>query len=372
MKVLNVVDGSGWTGGVEQALLLCRELRGLGVDARLAAHGSNPVLAEALESGVPALAYDEGRGGFRRAARLMRILGEGYDVVVAHKPGAVRHVFIPRLVSGRRTLLVGVRRVSFAVSPLTVYRFPKKIVAVAENVREVLVKSGIPGGRISVIRSGVDLERFRPDEEMRRNARLVLGVGARPVLLNLAKFVPGQKGQRILMEAASLLKKRMAVRLLLAGLETDSEEARGMVRAFGLDADATLLGFRRDIPELINASDIFVFPSLPGLDAIAGSVLQAMACGRVAVASAVGGIPEYIEDGVNGFLVTPGDARQLCDTIQQAINLPPREREEIGRRARETVCSRYSTRSMAEDYLRLFKRSGAGSSAAAAPRAGTL
>jgi glycosyltransferase involved in cell wall biosynthesis len=174
------------------------------------------------------------------------------------------------------------------------------------------------------------------------------------------------------MEAASLLKKRMAVRLLLAGLETDSEEARGMVRAFGLDADATLLGFRRDIPELINASDIFVFPSLPGLDAIAGSVLQAMACGRVAVASAVGGIPEYIEDGVNGFLVTPGDARQLCDTIQQAINLPPREREEIGRRARETVCSRYSTRSMAEDYLRLFKRSGAGSSAAAAPRAGTL
>lgn len=360
MKVLNVVDGSGWTGGVEQALLLCRGLRGLGVDAMLAAHAANPVLGEAEESGVPAFAYDEGKGGLRRASRLVEILGEDYDVVVAHKPGAVRHVIIPRLVRGRRSLLIGVRRVSFAVSPLTIYRFPEKIVAVAENVREVLVKSGIPGGRITVIPSGVDLQRFRPDEEMRRSARMRLGVGERPALLNLAKFVPAQKGQKVLMEAVRSLRDRMDMRLLLAGLETDGEAAREMVRAFGLDAEAVLLGFRRDIPELINASDIFVFPSLPGLDAIAGSVLQAMACGRITVASAVGGIPEYVSDGVNGFLVTPGDPRQLRDAILKAMNLPPQERATMGRKARETVRNRYSTNAMAEDYLRLFRESGAG------------
>ena len=87
MKVLNVVDGSGWTGGVEQTMLLCRELRVLGVDARMAAHRDNPVLGEAAETGIPAYAYDDGSGGVSRSRRLMDLMAEGYDFIVGHKPG---------------------------------------------------------------------------------------------------------------------------------------------------------------------------------------------------------------------------------------------------------------------------------------------
>jgi glycosyltransferase involved in cell wall biosynthesis len=355
MKVLNVVDGSGWTGGVEQTMILCRELRLLGVDARMAAHRDNPVLGEAAEAGIPAYVYDEGRGAIPRARRLLDLMAEGYDFIVGHKPSAIRHVALPRLLKSRRSPLIGVRRVSFPVSPLTVYRLPSEIVAVAENVRDVLRASGLRRVPIAVIPSGVDVGKFRPDAGLGAETRERLGVEGRTTLLSLAKFVPDQKGQDILLKAAAGLGDMTGTRIIMAGLETDGDEAKQLVRNHGLEGETMLLGFRRDIPGLLNAADVFVFPSLPGLDAIAGSVLQAMACGRVAVASDVGGIGEYLRDGENGFLVPPGDAPALGRALVKALGLAAREREEMGSKARKTILAGYSSRSMAEGYLKLFR-----------------
>jgi glycosyltransferase involved in cell wall biosynthesis len=190
---------------------------------------------------------------------------------------------------------------------------------------------------------------------MGAETRARLGVEGRTALLSLAKFVPEQKGQNLLMEAAAALKKDLDVRIVMAGLETDGEEARRLVRSHGLEDETALLGFRRDIPGLLNAADVFVFPSLPGLDAIAGSVLQAMACGRVVVASDVGGIGEYLRDGENGFLVPPGDASALRLALVKAIGLGEQERERMGREARETILAGYSSSRMAEEYLKLFR-----------------
>jgi glycosyltransferase involved in cell wall biosynthesis len=355
MKVLNVVDGSGWTGGVEQTMILCRELRLLGVDARMAAHRDNPVLAEAAEAGIPAYVYDEGRGAIPRARRLLELLAEEYDFIVGHKPAAIRHVALPRLLTSRRAPLIGVRRVSFPVSPLTVYRLPSEIVAVAGKVRDVLRESGLRRVPITVIPSGVDVEKFRPDAGLGAETRERLGMEGSTILLSLAKFVPDQKGQDILLKATAGMENMAGTKIIMAGLETDGDEAKRLVRSHGLEEETMLLGFRRDIPGLLNAADIFVFPSLPGLDAIAGSVLQAMACGRVAVASDVGGIGEYLRDGENGFLVPPGDAPALGRALTKALGLAGHEREEMGRKARETILAGYSSRSMAEEYLNLFR-----------------
>ncbi len=355
MKILSVVDGSGWTGGVEQALLLTEELRRLDIDARLAVHGANPVYEEARSRDIPVYAYEK-EGERFPAARLLHLLKEGYDFVIGHKPAAVRHLILPLLLRGRHARSIGVRRVSYPVSRLTVYRFPEHVVAVSNSVREVLMASGLRGDRITVIPSGVDTGLFRFSPEQRKASREKLGLEKKRVLLNLAKFVPEQKGQGHLFAAAAALKGTFPLAVCLAGLETDGPAARRAVEGCGLEGTVHLLGFRRDIPELINASDVFVFPSLPGLDAIAGSVLQAMACGRVTVASAVGGIPEYLRDGENGFLVPPGDTNRLRDALERAFTLDDGERERIGRNARETVLRKYSTGVMALSYLELFRK----------------
>jgi glycosyltransferase involved in cell wall biosynthesis len=362
MKVLNVVDGSGWTGGVEQAFLLTRELRELEIDARLAVHSGNPVYREASGAGLPVYAYEGAGAGAGPFRALRSLLGEDYDVVVGHKPGAIRQLILPLLLDGARDSFVGVRRVSFPVSRLTVYRVPPRVVAVSESVRDVLGASGLPRERIAVIPSGVDTDLFRPSEERRSKGRKRFGLEGKVVILNLAKFVPGQKGQGHLLAVAARLKGKYPLRVFLAGLETDGEEARRMVKDYGLEDTVELLGFRRDIPDLINAADLFVFPSLPGLDAIAGSVLQAMACGRVTVASGVGGIPEYLRDGDNGFLAAPGDEESLLGTMERALALSGEEKGRMGRLARKTVVDRYSLRAMAASYVRLFRQMpGAGS-----------
>jgi glycosyltransferase involved in cell wall biosynthesis len=354
MKVLNVVDGSGWTGGVEQALLLAAELRRRGADARLAAHRDNPILGEAKRRGVPAYPYEGDGGGVRNIMSLHRLLGEKYDFVIGHKPGAIRQLILPIGLRHRRSRFVGVRRVSFPVSSLTVYRAPERVVAVSASVKKVLSGSGLKGGKIVVIPSGVDTDLFQPLAAVREKERRERGLEGKVVILNLAKFVPEQKGQRHLLEAVAVLKGRYPLKVLLAGIDTDGERARDTVRGFGLEDVVDLLGFRRDIVELIQVADLFVFPSLPGLDAIAGSVLQAMACGKIVVASAVGGIPEYLHDGRNGFLVPPGERSALAAAMERAIALPPGERAAMAGQARETVVSGYSVSAMGESYLRLF------------------
>ncbi len=355
MRVLSVVDGKGWTGGVEQAFLLTRELRDRGVEASLAVHRDNPVLDEARSAGLDVMAYDRGAGRLSRVARLREILSGRYDVVIGHKPAAIRHLILPLALHRGRTLFVGVRRVCYPVSPLTVYRVPKLVVAVARQVREVLAESGLNRDKIRVIPSGVDLRRFRPSGVMSAATRRSLGIGREKVILNLAKFVPAQKGQHLLFQAARMLRGRVPLRIVLAGLETDGPEAKEMVSRYGLQGSVSLLGFRRDIPELINGADLFAFPSLPGLDAIAGSVLQAMACRKLTVAAAVGGIPEYLRDGENGFLVPPGDPEALAAAMERALALGAEEAEAVGRRAARTVEDGYSAGTMAERWIRLLR-----------------
>lgn len=355
MKVLSVIDGSGWTGGVEQTLLLSGKLREMKIAAEIAAHAENRIVLEAGERGVPVHVYDDGGSSrFDRFGKLRRLLGSGYDVVVGHKPASVRHLVGPVYSRRPRPLFVGVRRVSFPVSPVTIYRFVDHLVAVSGSVREVLTAGGIVPDRVSVIPSGVETARFRRDDRMREETRRRLGLDGKTVLLNLAKFVPRQKGQDILFTAVSSLENREDIRLVLAGLDTDSAEAARLSRDFGLEKNVLLLGFRRDMPQLINAADVFVFPSLPGLDAIAGSVLQAMACERIVVSSRTGGIPEYLEDGRNGLLVEPGDAKALAGGLRTVMTMQKAEKERMGVLARKTVTAGYSTEAMAASYAELF------------------
>jgi len=87
------------------------------------------------------------------------------------------------------------------------------------------------------------------------------------------------------------------------------------------------LGFRHDVDRLLQGADLFLFGSFS--EGIAGALLQAMATGRLVVSTAAGGIPEYLVDGENGFLVDVGDHESMARKIREALSLTPERREKI-------------------------------------------
>jgi glycosyltransferase involved in cell wall biosynthesis len=125
--------------------------------------------------------------------------------------------------------------------------------------------------------------------------------------------------------------------------------------ALGLAERVRFLGRRSDIPELLHLSDVLVLPSHPAVETLPMAVLEAMAAGVPVVASAVGSVPDIIENGKNGRLIAPADANGLVSAICHIFD-NGQETQQIIRRARETVENRYTAERMASKYGELFER----------------
>ena len=126
-----------------------------------------------------------------------------------------------------------------------------------------------------------------------------------PVVGNVAALVP-HKGQRHLIEAAHLVVQQVPdARFVILGEGELREQLERQVREHHLEKHVLLPGFRTDVLGCIKGFDLFVMSSVT--EGLGTSLLDAMACGRPIVATAAGGIPEVVEDGVTGLLVPPRD-----------------------------------------------------------------
>jgi glycosyltransferase involved in cell wall biosynthesis len=132
-----------------------------------------------------------------------------------------------------------------------------------------------------------------------------------------------RKGIEVMLEAIALLKSRgMSVRLrAVGGFETPEyeREAKDFTARLGLEDSVEWTGFRRDVDAELDAMDIFVLPSLIS-EGMPMSVLEAMAAGVPVVGTRVDGVIDLIRDGVDGLLVSPGDAGDLADALLKIIS----------------------------------------------------
>ncbi len=124
-----------------------------------------------------------------------------------------------------------------------------------------------------------------------------------------------------------------------------------MIEQFALQEFVWLAGDRDDVPELLQAMDIFVLPSLG--EGISNTVLEAMASGLPVVATAVGGNIELVEEGFNGSLVPVGDHEALSKALAALLN-NDRERARQGSNARHRVCQHFDWGRTVDAYLRLY------------------
>jgi glycosyltransferase involved in cell wall biosynthesis len=237
--------------------------------------------------------------------------------------------------------------------------------AVARQRREVAER------RLHVIPNGIELGRFHPDPEARARVRRELGIGAGDWVIGTVGRIAAEKNHALLLRAAAPLLTKAAprspaappgsrVHLIVAGDGPLLPALTELAGSLGITASAHLLGMRRDVPEILNALDVFAMSSdTEGLPLV---VLEAMATGLPVVSTRVGGIANVIETGQEtgqtgqtGFLVPAGDEQALRERLAQ-LTADRAAARAFGERARVVAVTHYSAARMQREYLELYAR----------------
>ena len=161
-----------------------------------------------------------------------------------------------------------------------------------------------------------------------------------------------QKGYPCLVEAVKLVSDRVSnVEFFIVGDGEESNHLQNLIKKLDLSEKVKLLGFRSDIPSILSQWDIYVQPSL--WEGLCITVVEAIASGLPVVATNVGGIPESVIDGYNGFLVPPGNPEALVNKILELAKNPDL-RQQMGNRSRRIAEKKYSLVKMVRDIEELI------------------
>ena len=243
-----------------------------------------------------------------------------------------------------------------AADALTAHLLTAHFHAITEAVKEAAVRDlRIAPERITVVERGRDPERLgRPSAERRRQARRRLGLDDEDeVLLNVGRQ-DYQKGQCYALEAvAHLMEPRPRLKLLVAGRAGRATPAlQRLATQMGLGERVRFLGHRSDIPDLLAAADLFVFPSL--FEGLGGACIEAMATGLPVVCSDIPALQEVVGGEGGGLLVEPANAAALAQATGALLDDPERAAA-MGRRGRERFEERFTLQRSAERMVELFR-----------------
>ena len=232
-------------------------------------------------------------------------------------------------------------------------RWTNLVIANSEAVREDAIRTeGLPPGKVIVIYNGLQAERYDLPPQPALRARLA-AVPDGPIAITVANLIE-YKGHHVLLDAWRGVQRAFpGATLLLAGdgpLRATLERAAAHL---GLGDRVRFLGVRRDIPELLAASDLLVHPSSE--EGFSNAILEGMAAGRPVIATAVGGSPEAIVQGETGILVPAGDSGALRDAVVDLL-CSPGTRERLGAAARASASTRFTVERMVHEYETVYER----------------
>lgn len=226
----------------------------------------------------------------------------------------------------------------------------------AEYLRRV---EAIDPRKIVVIENGIDVGRYgAADSGTVEKLRLGLGLGPDERVVTMVAALRPEKAHNALLKTAKDLTARrpdLRARFLVVGDGPERDRIEALRSELGLQNHVSLLGERDDVPEILQLSDVAVLPSHGAVETLPLAVLEAMAAGVPVVASAVGSVPEIIQDGRTGRLIAPADAVGLSEAICRIFD-EHEETQRIIRHARETVRERYTVEKMLSRYEELFDR----------------
>jgi glycosyltransferase involved in cell wall biosynthesis len=243
---------------------------------------------------------------------------------------------------------------SMVALEMRLYRRFRVVVAVSEEIREILVRDGVSAERVRVIPNGIPLEPTPLDPAARRALRAALGAGEGDFLVvNAGRLVDQKDHATLLLAIGRLGSQPRPTRCVVAGEGELHGRLKALIEGHGWQDRISLLGFRDDIGALLQAADAFALPSLDeGMPMI---LLETAAAGIPIVATAVGDVPKLISDGRTGLVVPKSDPAALAAALARLRDdgaLAAR----LGAAARDQVRREHSSDTMYNRYAEVYRQ----------------
>jgi glycosyltransferase involved in cell wall biosynthesis len=264
--------------------------------------------------------------------------------LLAHVPVIIAHVHSTYYNYGKRHLLVE-RFLSF---------FTDRIICISRAVeRFVTVNERIRSEKTCLIYNAVEPPDHLLNDHQRKERRLSLGFDAEAIVIAVVASLTANKGHGILLTAfKEAFGSHPSIRLLIVGDGPLREQLETTTRQLMMDQAVVFAGIRRDVFSLLQSSDVFVLPS-QDREGLGVALIEAMAVGLPVIGTNVGGIPEVIEDGENGFIVSPRSSEQLAEALKKLVN-DQALRTNMGRRGRQIYEEKFILQRMIGQIEKLY------------------
>lgn len=322
MHVIHVSTATSWRGGEQQLAYLISGLQQSGVAQEVLCTDGAPFAAYCEKHAIKRTVFNkQGTLNLRAAWILANICRNKQNCIVhCHDSHAHNIAWFSALIFKNPSPVIVHRRVDFPASNSFVsnakYNHPSiaRYICVSKAIMNILIPSLKYPEKALVIYSGINLSRFG-NIVSRNTLRRDLGLPGDCILIgNVSALAPHKDYLTFIGTAEKLLKKNPHIHFVIIGEGSERTAIEKEIETRKLSGKISLTGFKSNVPELLKELDVLLLTSKT--EGLGTSILDAFASGLPVVATKAGGIPEIVEDRVNGLLAETGDSQALANLVE--------------------------------------------------------
>ena len=355
LTVLHTESSKGWGGQENRTLKECIGLKKIGARMLIACQPDSVLAERGAEAGIDVKKIEmKSSISISAIVALLKIIrNESVNIVCTHSGKDSMLGAIAGRLSNMKPVIVRTRHLALPITSRFTYAvLPHRIVTVSEYVRRYLIEEKrIKPEKVVSIPTGIDIERFNPDV-VSAVPREELGIAADAQIVGTVAILRRKKGHHILLDAIPMVLREFPKTIFLfAGDGPQRKNIEDKILELGIGNNVKLLGLRNDIPEILKTMAIFALPTLQ--EALGTSFLEAMAMGKPVVGTKVGGVGEVLKDGINGYLVEPGNPSVLAKAIIKLLK-DKEKAQMMGIEGEKIVRQNYTVEKMCENMYAFY------------------
>ena len=308
------------------------------------------IASQIKDLGVKVVSLDwKNKINFFPFLRLHKIVkNEKPDIIHAHLFHANLIARLLKIMNNELVVVSTIHNINFGgklrevLLKFTDFLSDKNVVVSKKILNEMAPKGVITKQNTEIIYNGVDFDFYNGKIDNKNNLKLV-AIGR----------LTEAKGYMYLLKAMIKLKEIFpGIKLSILGLGDKKNELESFVRKNNLEENVFFAGNQSDVKSFLDKNNFFVLASL--WEGLPMAICEAMANGKIVIATKVGGVPEIIENGVDGYLINPKDETELADTIESVLKMADEDKNLLSKNAKAKIKSKFSVSIMIKKYEKLY------------------